>query len=938
MSYAGNLTPLELNIKGALLSNSGLTISTVATAYQGTWLPTSYTSGSVTNSTALQSLTTSLPRFYQQMDSGTFSLTVYRNLLRIGSGHCAALGNSRPSTFVPSYAGYGTWKRGTVDSFGNFVSNPLGSLSLVDRVYPPEGYPTSTANSYIQNNYGKLAWISAWPDRASWQATTDNYRAVLEPATTDPKGDYEDYFKYGFVATIARQAYYEFWYNYATRRVNQYSEFIKFFQTAVEYKNTQNINIGTFQNSKTYLSGNYSNINDLTSSDVSGVSLAFKDFGNECIALGKAVDLSQIHKFGMPSVLLRTLQNCNALTEALRLALLLSELTVTEISSILESDYIPTAEQERKIYQAFISITEDDLRAICTIINCTTPNLRSLADLLEPRKMFPTTFPSLTVPRYSIDTASNKIYDFIYDGEDVNPRINNWGDYLVGIIPSPLFVACGAFMMSMNQIKNIRSMNFERFAQVVANLESTDKDLPLVAAINPSDSSLTNSVVSKIALGSGNSGSYRLCDFVGSMSGYPYSDYYSRVIDLLQSVDTTRLSVIYRKLEQKSLFNNWALISRGSGWNPASTWAPEYAYTLFVTSGATVSFSTSVTIPGNLVNILTVGTQISFSNTGATVHTVSSVTYSGSVTTMVFAPAITQTLPTGSPVYIYENIYDSPVQNLIDAANAEIQKLATENSTTISQLNHYWDAIGSQLLCEQRAIPYAVPTNENIYGERTRTEFDTFVSALSTYAEDTTYCGASSILESICDINTLGGQSIIAALRDSRNTVRLHNTFGDSDATVPSELNEQQASAVISAVDSAGGITEITVTFGGFGYSAEDPPCVVIGPYGGAFGGSGYGCNAVAVVDAGRVIAINIIESGTEYEDPNVVGQRPVYIDPPPQPQRLGDATEPGSFAGSPYTGQDPIPDNLIAPNSASYTVAEAIDKVTRCNCDCWNL
>jgi hypothetical protein len=56
----------------------------------------------------------------------------------------------------------------------------------------------------------------------------------------------------------------------------------------------------------------------------------------------------------------------------------------------------------------------------------------------------------------------------------------------------------------------------------------------------------------------------------------------------------------------------------------------------------------------------------------------------------------------------------------------------------------------------------------------------------------------------------------------------------------------------------------------------------------------------------------------------------------------VGDAVEPGSFAGSPYT-------NLIPPNlnswytsstlmPSTYTVNEAIDEVIRCNCDCWNL
>jgi hypothetical protein len=55
----------------------------------------------------------------------------------------------------------------------------------------------------------------------------------------------------------------------------------------------------------------------------------------------------------------------------------------------------------------------------------------------------------------------------------------------------------------------------------------------------------------------------------------------------------------------------------------------------------------------------------------------------------------------------------------------------------------------------------------------------------------------------------------------------------------------------------------------------------------------------------------------------------------------IGEAIEPGSFAGSRYS-------NLISPElsviyasdillPATYSVQEAIDEVIRCNCDCWD-
>lgn len=940
MSYAGRQTPLSINATSELLNNSGLTISSAAVQYQGKWTPTTYTSGTLTNDTVLRSLTDSLPQFYTAASTGTLSTAVYRNLISIGSSDCSALGNSKPTTFKPSYAGYGTWKKGSVDAFGNFVPNNSQPYVMVDKTYPPENYPSSTSTSYIYVEHGKLGYLASWPDRASWQKPTDSYKVVLEPDSGDPLGDYDAYLSNGFVATVARQAYYEFWSDYETRRINQYNEFVNYFQIAYQYLQQSNGNIATLANSKTFLRGNYSNINDLTTSDISGVSLAFKVFGNDCIRLGKAVDLQNIHRFGIPSVLLQTLQNYNGITDALKLALLYSKLEASEIENIFNGQYLPTPIQEKKIYNAFTLISGNDLENIKIIINCSTEGLTTAADLLNPKMMFPNSYLSLTIPQYNINTASNKIYDFIYVNGGVNSRIKNWGSsYLDGILPSDLVIACGAFMMTMNQIKNIRFMEFEKFSQVVANLEVTSKGLPLLinTGSSPVNSSAVNAASELLALGSGNSGTYRFCDFLGAMSGYPYRDYYAQCIQYLKEVATQQLSVVYEKLLQKSKFNDWALISRGKGLQP-STWNSAYAYTLFVTQQEALSTDNYITLQLDLTEILTPGTQISFSSSGSSSYTVSTVAYDGIKSTVTLNSTLGTNISAGAKVYISENTYNDTVQDLIDAANSEIQRISAENIEGVRRLNYYWDQIGNQLFIEQRAIPYAVPNNENVYAERSRASFDSFIQLASILASDTQYCSAGPILESICDSTTLGGQSLIALLRESRNTQRLGNTTGETDSAIPDVVNPQCASAIVSAVNSDGGITEIKITFGGWGYSEDSPPSVYIGPYGGVFGGSGYGASATAVVSNQQVIEIIIDESGVGYMDPATIGPYSIQIDPPPQPQRLGDATEPGSFAGSPYTGQDPIPDNLVAPDSASYTVAEAIELVTQCNCDCWDM
>ena len=86
------------------------------------------------------------------------------------------------------------------------------------------------------------------------------------------------------------------------------------------------------ENGKTYLKGVYSNMNDLISSDITGVTLSTSVFGQDCITLGKVIDLSQIGVFGLPSSLLRTLKKYNAITQSLSLSLLASGLDINQIN------------------------------------------------------------------------------------------------------------------------------------------------------------------------------------------------------------------------------------------------------------------------------------------------------------------------------------------------------------------------------------------------------------------------------------------------------------------------------------------------------------------------------------------------------------------------------------------------------------------------------
>jgi hypothetical protein len=110
------------------------------------------------------------------------------------------------------------------------------------------------------------------------------------------------------------------------------------------------------------------------------------------------------------------------------LALLSSGLTTEEVQSIIDNSAPITANQEQKIYGAFLIMVSIDLADILIPLNCKTKGIESLADLLNPKKLFPNSYQSLTVPLYNTQPnlpTNSKTYYPIYGTGSVNPTLTS---------------------------------------------------------------------------------------------------------------------------------------------------------------------------------------------------------------------------------------------------------------------------------------------------------------------------------------------------------------------------------------------------------------------------------------------------------------------------------------------------------------------------------
>ena len=386
MADSGKQSPLGVNTLGSFLNNNGLKINPLVETYIGSSKDNAtYTPGALVSNTVLKDITTAINT---KFTSGISNVTLYNNLISIGSNTIPMLGNSKP----PKY-----------DILDANVWSGIATT----------GYG-------ITGNVGQ-------GQEAKWLPYTGNVSENPNYSVT----------RHGFLRLYALQAYNEFNYNGILNGGNtainttanvQYTDFCGSFQQADGYINNINPTIYTLENSKTFLEGTFSNMNDLITGDVSGVSLAFKEFGADLIALGRAIDLSKISQFGLPSVLLQTLYKNNCFTEDLSIALLGSGLEFTEARDIMTGDNsTPTIDQEKKIYSAFLLVEGESLNQILVPLNCKTQNLATLADLLDLRKLFPTSYLTLTVPVYNGNPGptNSKTYYPIFVAEGLNPSLTN---------------------------------------------------------------------------------------------------------------------------------------------------------------------------------------------------------------------------------------------------------------------------------------------------------------------------------------------------------------------------------------------------------------------------------------------------------------------------------------------------------------------------------
>jgi hypothetical protein len=177
---------------------------------------------------------------------------------------------------------------------------------------------------------------------------------------------------------------------------NDLSKFCQAFSSATGYVALTNEVINTSQNSATYLGPTYTNMDSLTTGDVSNMNLALPAFGADLLKLGKLINLQNLGNLGSPAALLYQLFSQGGVVPDLQSSLLAQGIPQSELDQITDPNYDMADTYQKLAYQVMVKTTGSTLEQCLAILDVTTANINTLADLLNPVKMFPTSFSTLT--------------------------------------------------------------------------------------------------------------------------------------------------------------------------------------------------------------------------------------------------------------------------------------------------------------------------------------------------------------------------------------------------------------------------------------------------------------------------------------------------------------------------------------------------------------
>ena len=503
------------------------------------------------------------------------------------------------------------------------------------------------------------------------------------------------------------------------------SKFTQTYGIVQAYIVQNNQYINTVKNSE-ILAPTFSNMDALTTGGLAEINTNLPVFGSDLSRLGIAWSLKNLEYFGYPWVLLQQLILSAGLLPELNTRLILNGITETQINSILQDNAAVSAELDSVIFKVMQEVTGDLLQQVLLLLDVTTANITTMADLLNPVKTLPNSYLSLTalLPTGTAVTPTDSVLANVYvSANSVNSNFlklfeeDTLYQDLAVVIPPDQALANRTIASSLGQIKNVLSLKLPALAAAVTATQTNAGLSDITALTTPVPANVSSSLNSLLAIGSGPNGTLTLFDFMGATAGVPYTAEFTAAADTINTLQ-----------EANALYT---LTDDVDG----------------------VYVVMQDTLDGDYTDIVT------------------------------FAVTIPPGLP-GSGSYLDKN--EAFTVGLLPAAANLIANIVANNASSVTSLNSNFDTMAVQLNAEVNNLT-AAQVNFGDLTANNRSSLLSFGTTLHQIGTDVEPAGKSTadFFAAITDDTNTYGQAITASFREGRN-IEVLNTAGiGSDTQIP---------------------------------------------------------------------------------------------------------------------------------------------------------
>lgn len=503
------------------------------------------------------------------------------------------------------------------------------------------------------------------------------------------------------------------------------SKFVQVYSTADSYIYTNNQIVDSLVNS-VQLSNTFTTMTALTTGDVGDISTNLQLLSSDLVKLGQLWNLSRLDYLGFPSELIYQLSQTAGLLPEL-LSILenngISENTLA--GSVLTGNPV-AADINARLYQAMTKVTGPTLDQVKFLLDVTTAGLSTMADLLNPVKILPNSYQTLTVRVPTGNSTASTLTPIYLQSTAVNSNLRTLfvddEGYLElsKIIPPDQALANQALALTLSQVKNVFIPTLPEFAAAVAVVE-TNQGLPAIEALQqPIPANVSTNLMDALATGTGPNSTITLFDMLGVVAGVPYANTYQTITTEINQLQSSGALTVLTG-------------------NTSGVWAVMQN-----------------TLDGDYTVIANIGPPEEY--------------------------AIT--IPAGLPgAGTYATVDEAFASGLIPAAANLLQGIVANNSSQANILNSSINSITTALVNEKQNLELAQVDFDNL-AANSRSSLMSLAFNLHDIGTDVGPTGSAVLFEAIADRSNIYGQAIVAAMREGRNIAALNDAGIDLDTQI----------------------------------------------------------------------------------------------------------------------------------------------------------